>query len=115
MAVLESRPFLAPSRSSVRAQIDVVEPDTSIERIGDVWEPGGQRIVLRVDAELSPEFWSQTEIDRSEEILLVGIASCLPARESWRGTRHLHRARRSLAGRDARGDRRIGRCRRDLG
>lgn len=86
MAVLESRPFRAPSRTSVKSEIEVVEPaGTSIEEIADVWEPG-QRIVLHCRAELSSDFWSQTGIPMDEQVSLVGSATCLPARATWRST-----------------------------
>lgn len=85
MAVLESKPFLAPFSTSVRPSIEVIEPETSIEELADVWEPG-QRIVLRCRAELSEDFWAQTGIPTSEDITLVGIATCLPARATWRAT-----------------------------
>lgn len=85
MAVLESKPFRAPSRSSVTAQIDVIEPDVTVEDLASEWEPG-QRIVLRCRAELSPDFWSQTGIAVGEKVMLAGIATCLPARASWRSS-----------------------------
>ncbi|EWS82469.1 hypothetical protein BF93_11975 [Brachybacterium phenoliresistens] len=86
MAVLESRPFLAPASRAVHATIEIIEPaGTSFEDIGDTWEPG-QRIVLRCRAELAPDFWEQTRIDPSEPVLLVGIATCLPARARWRSS-----------------------------
>lgn len=85
MAVLESRPFLAPSRSAVTAEVEVIEPASTIEGISDVWEPG-QRIVLRCRAELAPEFWEQTGILADEPIRLVGNATCLPARATWRAS-----------------------------
>ena len=85
MAVLESKPFLAPFSTSVRTSIDVIEPKSTIEQLADVWEPG-QRIVLRCRAELAEDFWSQTGIPSSEEITMVGIATCLPARATWRST-----------------------------
>lgn len=85
MAVLESKPFLAPFSTSVSTDIEVVEPAVPSDELADVWEPG-QRIVLRCRAELSADFWTQTEIPADEEITLVGIATCLPARATWRST-----------------------------
>lgn len=85
MAVLESKPFLAPSRTAVTAEIEVVEPATAGEDISDVWEPG-QRIVLRCRAELTPDFWTQTGISTNEQVSLVGNATCLPARATWRSS-----------------------------
>lgn len=86
MAVLESRPFRAPARTAVRSEIEVVEPlDTTIDEISEVWEPG-QRIVLRCRVELSSDFWDQTAIPVDEEVTLVGSATCLPARATWRST-----------------------------
>lgn len=85
MAVLESRPFLAPSRSAVTTDLEVVEPASTIEDLSDAWEPG-QRIVLRCRAELAPEFWSQTGIPSAEPVMLVGNATCLPARATWRSS-----------------------------
>lgn len=85
MAVLESKPFLAPSRTAVTAGIEVVEPASTVEDISDTWEPG-QRIVLRCRAELAPDFWTQTGIPPDEQIRLVGNATCLPARATWRSS-----------------------------
>lgn len=85
MAVLESKPFLAPFSASVSTQIDVIEPATSVDELADVWEPG-QRIVLRCRAELSADFWTQTEIPTTEQVTLAAIATCLPARATWRST-----------------------------
>src|SRR5699024_3142774 len=76
MAVLESKPFLAPASSAVLAQVDLVEPDCGIEDIAEAWEPG-QRIVLRCRAELTPVFWEHTGIPRGEPVKLVGSATCL--------------------------------------
>lgn len=85
MAILESKPFLAPARSAVAAEIDVVEPAVAVEELANDWEPG-QRIVLRCRAELSPDFWSQTGIPAGERVTLVGVATCLPARATWRSS-----------------------------
>src|SRR5699024_12266786 len=85
MAVLESKPFLAPSHTAVNAEIEVVEPASEVGDISERWEPG-QRIVLRCRAELSPDFWTQTGISPDEEISLVGNATCLPARATWRSS-----------------------------
>lgn len=85
MAVLESRPFLAPARSMITTELEVIEPASEIEDLADVWEPG-QRIVLRCRAELDPEFWTQTSIPSSEPVMLVGNATCLPARATWRSS-----------------------------
>lgn len=85
MAVLESKPFLSPRRSSVSAEITLSEPDVAVEDLADTWEPG-QRIVFRCRAELSPEFWDETEIDPSDEVTMVGIATCLAARSTWRAS-----------------------------
>ena len=85
MAVLESKPFLAPASSAVLAQVDLVEPDCGIEDIAEAWEPG-QRIVLRCRAELTPVFWEHTGIPRGEPVKLVGSATCLPARATWRAS-----------------------------
>lgn len=85
MAVLESRPFLAPARSAVTTELEVIEPASTIEGLSDVWEPG-QRIVLRCRAELAPEFWTQTGIPSTEPVMLVGNATCLPARATWRSS-----------------------------
>lgn len=85
MAVLESKPFLAPSRSSVTTELEVIEPASTIEDLSDVWEPG-QRIVLRCRAELAPEFWTETGIPSSEPVMLVGNVTCLPARATWRSS-----------------------------
>src|SRR5690625_2628570 len=85
MAVLESKPFLAPARSAVAAEIEVVEPAVAVEELASEWEPG-QRIVIRCRAELKPEFWSQASIPIGEQVMLVGIATCLPARATWRSS-----------------------------
>lgn len=85
MAVLESRPFLAPARASVHAELEVVSHDATAEEIADVWE-AGQRVVIRCRASLEPEFWEQTGISPDEEILLVGSISCLSARATWRSS-----------------------------
>lgn len=85
MAVLESKPFLAPFSASVSTDIELIEPAASMDELADVWEPG-QRIVLRCRAELAPDFWAQTEIPSDEPLTLVGIATCLPARATWRST-----------------------------
>lgn len=85
MAVLESKPYLAPSQSAVTAEIAVVEPETAIEDIARVWEPG-QRIVLRYRATLAPDFWEQTSIPEHEPVKLVATAACLPARSTWRAS-----------------------------
>ena len=85
MAVLESKPFLAPFSASVSTSIEVLEPAALVEELADVWEPG-QRIVLRCRAELAPDFWAQTGISSDEAITMVGIATCLPARATWRAT-----------------------------
>ena len=85
MAVLESKPFLAPLSTSVAAEIEVIEPATSVDELAGVWEPG-QRIVLRIRAELTAGFWNQTGISPSETVTLVGTATCLPARATWRST-----------------------------
>lgn len=83
MAVLESRPFLAPSRGAVHVDVSLVEPATDIEHISGTWETG-QRIVLRYRATLEDSFWAQTSIPREEPVLLVGLVTCLPARARWR-------------------------------
>jgi hypothetical protein len=85
MAVLESRPFRAPSGSAVDVQIELVEPAVPIEEIADSWEPG-RRIVLRYRASVSEEFWAQTGINPSESVDLVALGTCLPARARWRQT-----------------------------
>ena len=85
MAVLESKPYLAPFSTSVNTSIEVLEPATTVEELADVWEPG-QRIVLRCHAELAQDFWAQTGIPSDEAITMVGIATCLPARATWRAT-----------------------------
>ena len=85
MAVLESKPFLAPFTTSVSTSIDVLEPATAVEELADIWEPG-QRIVLRCRAELATDFWTQTGIPSDETITMVGLATCLPARATWRKT-----------------------------
>lgn len=85
MAVLESKPFLAPSQGSVHAEIEVVSPDAAADEIADVWE-AGQRVVLRCRAYLGAEFWEQTAIPQDDEILLVGSISCLSARATWRSS-----------------------------
>lgn len=83
MAVLESRPFLAPSRSAVHVDVSLIEPATEIERISELWETG-RWIVLRLRATLEDDFWEQTSILRDEPVLLVGLVTCLPARANWR-------------------------------
>jgi hypothetical protein len=83
MAVLESRPFRAPSRSAVDVRIELVEPSVPIDEIADSWEPG-QRIVLRYRATLSEDFWAQTGIAPSDPVKLVALGTCLPARARWR-------------------------------
>ena len=38
MAVLESKPFLAPFSASVSTSIEVLEPAALVEELADVWE-----------------------------------------------------------------------------
>lgn len=83
MAGVETRPFRAPTRSAVDVEVELVEPRVPIEALSVAWEPG-HRIVLRVRAQLSSEFWDQTDIPSDEEVHLVGIVTCLPARTNWR-------------------------------
>lgn len=85
MAILESRPFLTPERGAVKVDIQIVEPTTGSSSLATVWEPG-QQIKLKYRATLNESFWAQTQIEPDEVVQLVGIASCLPARASWRTT-----------------------------
>lgn len=85
MAILESRPFLTPERASVKVDIEIVEPGIGRESLATAWEPG-QQIKLKFLASLSESFWVQTQIEPDESVQLVGVASCLPARASWRTT-----------------------------
>ncbi|MCF2586106.1 hypothetical protein [Brevibacterium sp. UCMA 11752] len=90
MAILESRPYLTPERTAVKVDIQIVEPATGKDSLSTVWEPG-QQIKLRFRATLSESFWTQTQIEPDEPVQLVGVASCLPARATWRQTAHFEK------------------------
>ncbi|WP_166997310.1 hypothetical protein [Paramicrobacterium fandaimingii] len=83
MAVLESRPFQTPSANSVAAKLDLMSPDVEFHQFNEAWSPG-EPVVVQGFATLSDEFWEATAITRGEEVLLVGIAACAPARSEWR-------------------------------
>lgn len=82
MPVVESRPFLTPPYSSVSSTIELVGP-ASVDQLPEVWSPGNS-IVVRGVAILRADFWATTGIPPSDEVLLVGVASCLAARSRWR-------------------------------
>lgn len=86
MAVFESRPYRTPSPRAVSVAVELTSPAVEMERIRDAWEPG-QDLTLRYQATLSEEFWAQTGIEPGEDVRLVAIATCHPARMSWRSSR----------------------------
>jgi hypothetical protein len=83
MAIIETRPYLTPSSSSVEATITLASNDLEIERIGDDWTPGDD-LVFRCVAFLADSFWEETQIDKEEEISLVVVVACSSARARWR-------------------------------
>lgn len=83
MATTESRPYRAPSPTSVQARLEVLDPVYGDEEIADVWSPGDD-IALRGVATLSDRFWIETGIDKGEDVRLVAVATCAPARIRWR-------------------------------
>ena len=83
MATTESRPYRTPSPTSVQARLEIIAPACGHEEIADVWSPGDD-ISLRGVATLSDQFWIETGIDKSEDVRLVAVATCAPARIRWR-------------------------------
>ncbi len=82
MAIAETRPFLTPAPRSVSTTLVVTSPGSE-SAISDVWNPGDD-VVVRGTATLGESFWGETTIPRDEDVWLVGIASCMPARSRWR-------------------------------
>ncbi len=83
MATTESRPYRTPSPTSVQARLEIVDPAGADEEIADLWSPGDD-IALRGTATLSDQFWIETGIDKGEDVRLVAVATCAPARIRWR-------------------------------
>ncbi|MGV9193627.1 hypothetical protein ACQ143_04725 [Microbacterium sp. MC2] len=83
MAIIESRPFLTPVASSVEARISLVPEGLDLERIAEDWVPGDD-LTFRCVASLQDSFWAETLIDKDEEVSLVLIVACTPARARWR-------------------------------
>lgn len=83
MPAFESRPYRVPAQQSVTVQVRSIQPAVDIDELPDVWEPG-QDLVLRITAELAPEFWEESGIPDDEPVTLVGVVTCLAARTKWR-------------------------------
>ena len=83
MATTESRPYRTPAATSVQARLEFVDPAFGDEDIANVWSPGDD-IALRGTAILSDQFWIETGIDKGEDVRLVAVATCAPARIRWR-------------------------------
>lgn len=83
MPAIESRPYRVPAQRSVAAQVRAIQPAVEIDEIPEVWEPG-QDLVLRITAELAPDFWDESGIPQDEPVMLVGVVTCLAARTRWR-------------------------------
>ncbi|GAA5144570.1 hypothetical protein GCM10025768_00470 [Microbacterium pseudoresistens] len=84
MPANESRPYRVPAQRSVTVRVRCVNPEVELNELPDEWEPG-QDLVIRVSAELAPEFWDECGIPVDESVVLVGDVTCLVAREKWRG------------------------------
>lgn len=83
MAIAESRPYRTPSPSSVAATLSVLSPTPDVENLSDAWTPG-EDVVIRGSATLGDDFWAETMISPEEDVWLVGVAACAPARSRWR-------------------------------
>lgn len=83
MAIAESRPFRTPAAASVSTELWVVSRESASSTLSDVWNPGDD-VVIRGTARLSDSFWSETMISPDEDVWLVCVASCTPARSRWR-------------------------------
>lgn len=83
MVIAESRPFRTPAASSVVTDLDVVWPTTDLHQLSEVWSPGDD-VVIRASATLAESFWHETGISPGEDVGLVAIVSCMPARTRWR-------------------------------
>lgn len=87
MAIAESRPYRTPAASSVVTDLGVVWPTSDIDQLSEVWNPGDD-VVIRASATLSETFWDETGISPEEDVLLVAIVGCMPARARWRSQAH---------------------------
>ncbi len=90
MATAESRPYRTPSAASVQTQLLVLSPVADVEQISEHWSPGDD-VVVRGTASLSDEFWAETGIGRDEDVWLVAVATCAPARMRWRAESRFER------------------------
>lgn len=83
MAITETRPFRTPAPGSVSTTLAVVSPYSEPEAISEVWNSGDE-VVIRGTATLAESFWVETTISPDEDVWLVCVASCTPARSRWR-------------------------------
>lgn len=90
MATAESRPYRTPSAASVQTHLAVAHPASDVQQISEVWSPGDD-VVLRGRAILSDEFWVETGISSDEDVWLVAVATCTPARIRWRAESRFER------------------------
>ena len=88
---LESRPYLTPSSSSVLAEMNVSSHVVSDGQLWESWSSGDD-ITIRARAALSDSFWSETGIEHHEEVWLIAVASCAPARSRWRAQARFRRS-----------------------
>lgn len=87
MAIAESRPYRTPAASSVVTDLGVVWPTSDIDQLSEFWNAGDD-VAIRASATLAGSFWEETGISPSEDVLLVAIVSCTPARARWRSQTH---------------------------
>ncbi|AZC14465.1 hypothetical protein DT073_12795 [Microbacterium sp. ABRD28] len=67
----------------MQGRLEIIAPACRNEEIADVWSPG-DNIALRGVATLSDQFWIETGIDKGDDVRLVAVATCAPARIRWR-------------------------------
>lgn len=83
MVIAESRPYRTPGTTSVATELALVSPMSDIDRLSELWNPGDD-VVIRASATLSQSFWDETGISPGEDVWLVAIVGCMPARARWR-------------------------------
>ena len=87
MVIAESRPYRTPAASSVVTDLAIVWPTADLDQLSEFWNPGDD-VVIRASATLAETFWDETGISPGEDVLLVAIVGCMPARTRWRSHAH---------------------------
>lgn len=83
MVFAESRPYRTPAARSVLTELGVVSPTSDLEQLSDVWNPGDD-VIIHGSATLAASFWDETGISPGENVWLVAVVGCMPARARWR-------------------------------